>query len=305
MSRRPRRRRGLRRLFIGGLVLLGLVALLTAGNTVTRYWGLTVAAEDPERISALISPYYGFLKPSGPGPFPTALLFSGCDGVRDNMYRWASMLNERGWAAVIVDSHAPRGLEDYNLWRMVCAGQLLLGSERAGDALVALRDVRRMDAVDATRILLIGASHGAWTIMDLLVQQDAGELPLGLSALPEGLPSDAPLAGVVGQILLYPYCGLANRARQSGWRHPAPTLMLLSGDDSITPSQACKEVAGLQENHGMPLKLVVFEGIDHGFDQQERAAFSPLVFDPETTAEALRIAAAFIDGLALPEAKEP
>ncbi len=277
--------------------LLILIAAGTVGNTVARYQGWTVDPKNPEELSALLSPHYRLLTPAGPGPFPTGSIFSGCDGVRDNIDRWATVLNEKGWAALIVDSHTPRGLSAHDLWRLVCAGQILTGAERAGDALVALRDARRMEEVEPSRIVLIGTSHGGWAIMELLVLEEAGQLPPNLTAIPEGLRTEAPLKNLAGQILLYPYCGIANRARQSGWRHSVPTLMLLSGADTITPSKGCLKIAALQEARGLPMETVVFEGINHGFDQQDRAAFSPLVFDPEATAEALRLGAAFLDGL--------
>ena len=43
---------------------------------------------------------------------------------------------------------------------------------------------------------------------------------------------------------------------------------------------------------------MVFEGVTHGFDQMERAALSPLEFDAEATAEALRIGGEFLDRIA-------
>ena len=131
-------------------------------------------------------PYYRVLRPPGEGPFPTALLYSGCDGPQDNLERWAAMLNARGWAAIIVDSHGPRGFSDYEVWRLVCAGQLFMGSERAGDVLVSIDDARRMPFVDPDRMALVGASHGGWAIMDLLALDPPRRLPFNLSALPDG-----------------------------------------------------------------------------------------------------------------------
>ena len=145
------------------------------------------------------------------------------------------MLNARGWAALIVDSYGPRGYLDYDVWRLTCAGQLFMGSERAADVLVSLYDARRMPFVDRDRMVLIGSSHGGWAVMELLAFEAASELPYGLAALPDDMV-ESPLDGVVGTILVYPYCGTANRARRSGWRHPAPVLFLLSADDMITPS---------------------------------------------------------------------
>ena len=153
-------------------------------------------------------------RPDGPGPFPTALLFSGCDGPKDNLERWAAMLRSIGWASIIVDSHGPRGFSDYEIWRLVCAGQLFMGSERAGDVLVAIDDARRMRFVDPDRIVLVGSSHGGWAIMDLLALDPPRRLPTNLAGSRAGAPAD-PLAGVVGAILLYPYCGQANRARRA------------------------------------------------------------------------------------------
>ena len=156
------------------------------GNVLSRYRGWTVARLEPDALSALLAPAYRVMKPDGAGPFPTALLFSGCDGPRDNVLRWAERLNREGWAAVVVDSHGPRGLLDHEVWRLVCAGQVLLGSERAGDVLIAIDDVRRMPFADPGRIALVGASHGGWAIMDLLAMDPPERLPYNLGAAPGG-----------------------------------------------------------------------------------------------------------------------
>ena len=110
-----------------------------------------------------------------------------------------------------------------------------MGSERAGDVLVSLADARRMPFVDPDRLVLIGASHGGWAIMDLLALDPPRRLPFNLDRPAcRRAPAD-PLAGVVGTILLYPYCGAANRADRDGWRRPLPTLFLLAADDTVAP----------------------------------------------------------------------
>ena len=197
------------------------------------------------------------------------------------MARWAEMLKAKGWASVVVDSHAPRGLTDHEVWRLVCAGQLLMGSERAGDVLVSLADARRMPFVDPDRMVLIGASHGGWAIMDLLALDPPRRLPFNLAAPPKG-PAD-PLAGVVGTILLYPYCGEANRAGRDGWGRPIPALFLLSADDRVAPAGRCIAIAERLAAEGVPVETRLFEGVTHGFDQEERSEFSTLAFDPEAT----------------------
>jgi dienelactone hydrolase len=281
--------------------VLALVAAGIAGNSLGRYYGWTVPRQSPEELSAALRQYYRVMKPPGEGPFPTGLLFSGCDGPKDNMVRWGEVLNAAGWAAVIVDSHGPRNLQDFDVWRLICTGQLLFGSERAGDVLVAIDDAHNADFVDPDRIVLLGASHGGWAIMELLALEQAWQLPPNLTALPEAISIENPLEGIVGQVLLYPYCSLGNRARDEGWRHPAPTLFILSADDAIAPARDCLKVAENLEDRGLPVETATLEGVTHGFDQQERSELSALEYDAEATAEA---EALVVDFLAHAEAWE-
>jgi dienelactone hydrolase len=280
-------------LVLGIAGFAGFWLLALAGNSLGRYLGWFAPAASPEALAERLRPFYRIATPAGSGPFPTALLFSGCDGPHDSLDRWSAMLTARGWAAVVVDSHGPRRLGEREAWRLVCAGQLLMGSERAADVLVALEDVRGMIFADPARMALVGASHGGWAIMELLVFAAEGRTPFGLDAAPDGPGLD----GVAGVILAYPYCGAANRARRTDWA-PVPVLFLLAGEDLIAPADDCLAVAARMEAAGAPVEVRLFEGVTHGFDQEERAAFSMLVFDPEATAEALATAAAFLDRVA-------
>jgi dienelactone hydrolase len=279
----------------GATALLGIVAV--GGNTVSRYGGWTVAGQDPLMVAEKLRPFYRVMKPEGAGPFPTALLYSGCDGPHDNLDRWGAMLNARGWAALIIDSHGPRGYLDYDVWRLICAGQLFMGSERAADVLVSIYDARRMPFVDRRRLVLIGSSHGGWAVMELFAFEAASQLPFGLTALPSDMAEEA-LDGVVGTILVYPYCGPGNRSRRLGWSHPAPVLLLLSGNDLIAPAEDCLDVADVLSRRGIQVEKLVFDGVTHGFDQVERAPFSAFEFDPEATKRALEAGGEFLDRIA-------
>jgi dienelactone hydrolase len=292
-------RRGPSRLrwaLIGAGVVALLWLLVAAGNTLSRYLGLTVPASDPAEIAEALRPHLRIDIPDGAGPFPAALLFSGCDGPADNLERWSDMLVARGWAAIVVDSHTPRDLLDYDVWRLVCAGQLMLGSERAGDVLVSIYGARRMDFVDPERLVLIGFSHGGWSIMELMVFEERWSLPFSLATLPDD-PVEHPLDGVLGSILVYPYCGTANRARERGWRYPASTLFVLAENDIIAPAGDCLAIVDRLEDRGLSVDSMVLPGMTHGFDQQVRAQPSPLRFDPEATGTALDAAGIFLDRL--------
>jgi dienelactone hydrolase len=286
------------RWIVSGIAVLAAALLLAiGGNSLGRYTGWTVPRLEPAALSAKLAPFYRVTTPDGPGPFPTALLLSGCDGPKDNLRRWAAMLESVGWASIVVDSHGPRRFSDYEIWRLVCSGQLLMGSERAGDLLVAIDDARRMRFVDPERMVLIGSSHGGWAIMDLLALDPPRRLPTNLASLPATAPAD-PLSGVVGAILLYPYCGQANRARHHPWSRPLPTLFVLAEDDMIAPSGFCLDIAERLAAAGLPVEVILLDGVTHGFDQQDRSALSPLVFDPEATAAAMGAARDFLAGAA-------
>ena len=280
----------------GAGAFVAFLLLAVAGNSLAQYQGWSVHRMAPEALAAKLRPYYRVAKPEGAGRFPTALLYSGCDGPKDNLDRWSAALTADGWATIVVDSHAPRGFSDYEVWRLICAGQMFMGSERAGDVLVSLADARRLPFVDPDRIALIGASHGGWAIMDLLTLDPPRRLPFNLSALPDD-PGGDPLAGVIGTVLLYPYCGTANRAARRGWRRPIPTLFVLSEDDAIADPDDCRRTAERLAARGVPVETLMLSGVTHGFDQEERAALSTLVFDEAATAEALDRGTAFLDEL--------
>lgn len=278
-------------------LVVGVALVLFAGlHMGARYLGWVSPRDSVAERSALLSPYYQIrLPPDATGPLPTALLFSGCDGVRDNMGRWADMLNAEGWTAVIVDSHSPRGFDDFQIWRLLCAGQLLTGQERSGDAAVALHDVRRMPFADPDRLLLLGASHGGWAVLDLLAQHATGRRPHGLRTWPDGDP-DAALHGVRGAFVLYPYCGLGSGVARSGWQLDVPVAMVLVQDDQITDEAPCLDLAERMAASGLPVTVTLLPGVTHGFDQQERSVLSPLEFNAEATDRALQLGRTFVHG---------
>ena len=270
-------------------------------HTFGRFMGWFVERVPPDQLSARLAPYYSVSKPEGDGPFPTALLHPGCDGPKDNMTRWANRLVAAGWAAVIVDSHTPRDLGDPAGWRLVCAGQLMPGPERAGDVLVSLADASRMPFVDAERMALIGMSHGGWSITELLALGPPDRLPVNLSAMPEAL-RERGLGGVRVVVLVYPWCGLANRARHEGWDHDAPVLFALAEEDIIAPAFECELLAETLERKGREVEVVTYDGVTHGFDQEERAAGTFLEYDAEATADLLDRAMRFLDAAVSDEA---
>lgn len=258
-----------------GLVAAALMVLmltLTGANTLRQWAGLTGAPDTPTAHRARVEPFWRVVAKDSAGT-GGAVLLSGCDGVHDNMDFWADHLAEQGRRALIVDSHGPRGLDQYEAWRLVCIGQVLSGAERAGDLAVALSDA----ASPAGGTVVLGASHGGWTTMEFLRLAVAGQIPPGLQRWPKD-PARL-LNDLDAVVLLYPYCGLLNGADAGDWSATPPILMILAAEDRIVSTPACQEMAARLRARGAQIELVVLPEADHAFDQRERAAMSPLSFN--------------------------
>ena len=80
-------------------------------------------------------------------------------------------------------------------------------------------------------------------------------------------------------ILLYPYCGLLNGADAGDWTGAPPILMVLAAEDRIVSTPDCESMAARLRERGARVAVEVLPDADHGFDQQDRAAFSALRFD--------------------------
>lgn len=249
--------------------------------------GLTAYERSPEAQRARLAAHWRMIPPAAALSDAGSVLLSGCDGVRDNMEFWGGVMAGRGHEALILDSHTPRGLDDFDTWRLLCVGQVLPGAQRAGDLAVAMAQTARED------VILLGASHGGWTVLEFLRQSLTGTVPPGLSDWP------APPAGLLRQVgaavVLYPYCGALNGAAAGDWSAMPPVLMIVAAEDELGLADDCIAMAEALRDRGATLDLLVYEGAGHGFDQQERAAFSTLDYRPELRDRAKADVAAFLD----------
>ncbi|MDV7143263.1 dienelactone hydrolase family protein [Tropicimonas sp. TH_r6] len=259
-------------------ILAGVAAILLffALNTFRHAVGISTLDDTPKRREERLESHWRILRPEGSGPFPAAILLSGCDGVRDNMTYWAERFVASGRLALIVDSHTPRGLDQLESWRLVCAGQALPGAERAGDLAVALNALgQRADVTDD--VVVLGASHGGWTAMEFVAEASSGEVPPGLTKWPA--PPESLLESVTAMVLLYPYCGLLNGADKAPWPTDLPVLMVLAEEDRIVDTDDCLAMAETLHAGGAKIETEVLAGAGHGFDQQEKSPLSSLTFD--------------------------
>lgn len=270
------------KLIAWGLGGLALVTVLVLANTGRQTTGLALASDTPEERLARLSAHWQVLRPAGAASGGGAILLSGCDGVRDNMRFWADEFLRQGRVALILDSHGPRNLDQLELWRLVCAGQVLDGGERAGDLAVALHALEGEGVTDD--VVILGASHGGWTAMEFVTHAAAGARLPGLTHWPA--PPQDLLPRVSGLVLLYPYCGILNGADGTHWPADLPTLAILAETDRIV-GDACLTRLGALRDGGASVEAEILPGVDHGFDQQDKALFSTLAFDAAKRDEAL------------------
>lgn len=273
-------------------VLLGALALF-AGGVGLRLWrrfqGRHLKRGAFETHRALIEPHLKTVYPPGSGPFPAVLLFHGCGGVRRIMHAYADASAKAGVAAIIVDSHTPRGIDYEAALAQVCTGRRLWARERAADLHAALAVARDDPRLDPKRLALAGWSHGGWTILDAFALQSSGEAPDGL----DEPPADA-FAGVKAVFLVYPYVSGPALAKRRDFTPPAPIEAVLVEEDAMASPTDASDVFARLKKQGAAISWSTLGGVTHGFDEPDHHPDSKLIYDAEATA---RTRADFIDML--------
>lgn len=267
------------------LVLIGLLGVLLYG----RAEGWSVSKTPPAVWGNALSEYMRVFRPEGTGPFPTLVLFHGCEGSGGNQVQWAQMAAEAGYAAVVVDSFAPRGLTPEEGKNWVCSGLRLSGRQWAGDVLAALEQVRVLPFVNEDALILMGWSHGAWAVMDLFTMDLSESWPSTLTA-----PPDRGLDGVRGAVLFYPLCGDLTLSRRQGWAHRVPTLIHLGDADTVADTRACQATAQRLVRRGMPVEVASYPKLGHHFDRPVATATPSQHVQSQATRRASLLSFSFI-----------
>jgi len=223
---------------IAALTALTLTASLA--QQVPGQWPPLVVRDDT--VAVIHSGQTGTLTlPNGTPPFPAVILMHGCGGVTQNMNTWARRLRAWGYAALILDSFAPRGLDS------VCGGGNRFPPRvRARDAFAAAAYLRGRPDIDPARIGLIGFSHGGSTVLAASVESRVAAL------------GAKPFSAIVAY---YPFCPAVALPLASD------VQILIGAEDDWTPAERCTALmplyAGATEHK--PL-LKIYPGAFHAFD---------------------------------------
>ena len=180
------------------------------------------------------------------------VLLHGCGGPYDRrgelgerMRDYASLLNQQGLHALVLDSLTPRGE------RQLCTQRIgqrsITQANRRLDALAAVGWLAQRPDVDAQRIGLLGWSNGGSTVLAAINTRHAAV------AAAAQRPAFA--------VAFYPGCEAELRR---GFETATPLLMLVGEADDWTPSASCHELA--RRTQGVAPQIEGYEGAYHGFD---------------------------------------
>jgi dienelactone hydrolase len=228
--------------------LLAALAAATALAGPLRAEPVPITSLDGTVISA------HWLPAPGGGTGPAVLALHGCGGLYNRDGRtldarypeYAARLHAAGVHVLLTDSFTPRGA------RQICSvkhgDRSITVETRRQDAIAAVRWLQARSEVDPQRIVLLGWSHGAMTLLTAINAARA--------------PHAAPLAGAIA---FYPGC---RATLQQPFRLDTPLLLLLGEKDDWTPPGRCIALAERvsQAQPQADLTLRVYPDAYHGFD---------------------------------------
>lgn len=188
------------------------------------------------------------MRPEGPAGAgakrPAVVALHGCGGVfRANGRQqvrdedWGRRLSGQGFVVVFPDSFGSRGLGP----QCAVKERAIVPRQRADDAIAAARWLAAQPDVDASRIALIGWSHGGSTTLWTVDTRRKGDMPFKTA------------------IAFYPGC--RPFAEAAVWTSRIPLLILMGAADDWTPPEPCRRLIGRKY-----VRFVEYPGAYHGFD---------------------------------------
>jgi dienelactone hydrolase len=198
--------------------------------------------------------------PANAGPRPAVVVMHTCAGIDDTLDDWSSWLAQNGYMALEIDSFGPRHTE------AVCGTHDVPPRTRALDAAGALAYLQSRPDVIASRIGILGFSHGGGSV----------------------LWSESESPGYRAGVALYP-----NECDSAPRKLAFPLLILIGGYDDWTPASDCRYFVSKVDPAGAPGSIYVYPKAYHKFDdpQANRVAHVghhdyTLRYDPDAAADA-------------------
>jgi dienelactone hydrolase len=206
--------------------------------------------------SKLMLPAYWF-KADAQEPLPVVIALHGCGGALDAKgqlnplwRRYAGYFNAERMHFVVLDSFSPRGQTS------ICATpskqRTIHEEDRREDVFAAMVWLARQPGVDESRIMVVGWSHGAQTVLSVM---DASDKYVQTQMF-------QPKAAAA----FYPGC--TKFLKPGNYRIQTPLLVMSGELDDWTPASPCAALRDqvLRRQVQAPFDLVVYPDSYHGFD---------------------------------------
>jgi dienelactone hydrolase len=263
-------------------LIVGLLGLGLGSSAVSNATSLTVPERTLSEQIDLIEPHTQIRVPGdATDPVGALLMFHGCGGLKNVQDGYAEAALEAGYAVVIVDSLAARGIGRFGAMSQVCTAMRLWGQERSADVFAAVQIAASDARIDADRLALAGWSHGGWTMIDALAAS-------GQNQTPEALLGDmTPLAEQVrAAILIYPYCGFPVGSDGSDLDPDIPVFAILAENDLVAPNRDCRATLTRARDAGVSVEFAVWDGLTHAFDKPGPSADPRMEYNPDAAQRA-------------------
>jgi dienelactone hydrolase len=186
---------------------------------------------------------------------PTVVSLHGCSGAYRPDGRLTQMhlddakrYNAQGWNWLVLDSFTAKGFN--SVCEIPLATRPSRAIDRANDAYIALQWLAKLPNVDASKMAILGRSHGAGGVVTASNRRNYERHEI------------KPLVGIA----LYPGCAstLGPNAR---YELAIPMLMLLGASDNWTPAAPCQEFAKtVNGQKGQIIDVETFADSHHSFD---------------------------------------
>ena len=252
--------------------------------------GDRTSTDTPRSDSTLPQIPIKLLKPNGSGPFAAVVVMHDCSGLGPRSSgapgRWAKELLGHGYVILMPDSFSTRGFADGVCTDPSPNRREVSPVRRVADAYAALAYLRTLSFVDASRVGLMGGSHGGSTTLASMVAPKAGN----------NVPHEKN-AGFAAAIALYPACGFQygdwRPVRRSGPGGPitaytglykplAPLLILIGENDDWTPAEPCRKLTDTAQAAGYPINIKIYSGAHHAFDSDRPVRYVPERINPNS-----------------------
>lgn len=213
-----------------------------------------LTAERVEIVGPVRLPGHWFVAAT-PGPRPAVLALHGCNGAYDSkgglnelQRRYAALFHGLQMHVLVLDSFSPRG--ERSICEYPATRRPVTLQDRRDDVAAALTWLAARPDVDATRLVLLGWSNGAQTVLAAL---DASDPAVQARTV-------HPRAAVA----FYPGC--TQPLRKADYRLQSPLIMLLGELDDWTPAKPCKELHRRLTGQPPLFELESYPDSYHAFD---------------------------------------